>query len=217
MDTQGLPNRPGVLKAMRTLPTCAKLFIIPMNRSVLSAFALLIPLLTGCGSSEPEHKTVTVAAGEKANVEKLSYSIADTQLFPRLGDPANPRVPTHRFYVVNLSVFNSGSSEQPIPALTLIDDSGKNYEELIDGTGVPHWLGVSRRLAPHQTEQGAVVFDAPAGHYKLRLTDETDDSQVFVDLPLSFAHEQLQNETDQPGVASGLPDLPANPPPVRKK
>lgn len=113
--------------------------------------------------------------------------------------------------MVDLSVVNSSGAELPIPALTLIDDSGRNYEELIDGSGVPHWLGASRRIAANQTESGAVVFDAPAGHYKLRLTDETDAGDVFVDLPLSFAHEQMQNESALP-----LPEPETVAPPKKK-
>ena len=155
----------------------------------------LIVLLAGCSSGTPERKSVTFAAGDKASVDKLTYSIVDTQIFPRLGDESSPRVPQNRFYVVDLSISNGGSSGQPVPGMTLIDDAGKNYEELLDGSGVPHWLGVTRKVAANQTEQGAVIFDAPAGHYKLKLTDETDENDVYVDIPLSFAHEQLANET----------------------
>jgi hypothetical protein len=78
--------------------------------------------------------------------------------------------------------------------LTLVDDAGKNYGELPDGSGVPHWLGIVRMVVSNQTETGAVVFDAPAGHYKLRLTDDSDASDVYVDIPLTFAHEQMQND-----------------------
>jgi hypothetical protein len=156
----------------------------------------LVTLLAGCSSSpSASRKSVTFAAGDKATVDKLTYSVVDTQIFPRLGDESSPRVPQHRFYVFQLSVSNSGNSDLAIPAMTLLDDSGKNYEELPDGSGVPHWLGVIRKVQANQTEQGAVVFDAPAGHYKLKLTDETDANDVFVDIPLSFAHEQMQNDT----------------------
>lgn len=150
--------------------------------------------LAGCSGAE-ERKTVTYLAGEKASVEKLAYNVVDTQIFPHLGDDAAPRIPQNRFYVVGVSVFNSGESDLPIPGMSLVDDSGKAYEELTDGSAVPHWLGVVRRVQANQTEVGNVVFDAPAGHYKLKLTDDTDPADVFVDIPLSFAHEQMQNET----------------------
>src|SRR5450755_2237306 len=171
-------------------------------RSQLTVCGLLALVFAGCSSSNsPEKKAVTYSAGDKASVDKMTYSIVDTQIFPRLGDEANPRLPQHRFYVVDISVSNAGSADLAIPAMTLIDDAGKNYEELPDGSGVPHWLGVTRRVQSNQTEQGAVVFDAPAGHYKLRLTDDTDANDVYVDIPLSFAHEQMQNEAQSTSEA----------------
>ncbi len=94
--------------------------------------------------------------------------------------------------------------------MTLIDDSGKTYDELADGSGVPHWLGVVRKVPSNQIEQGTVVFDAPASHYKLKLTDETDAEDIFVDLPLSFAHEQMQNETGSNPDASTDEKAPAS-------
>jgi len=160
----------------------------------LPVCATLSLLLTACSGS-PERKIVTYSVGEKASVEKLTYNIVDTQILPRLGEDSAPRNPQNRFYIVDLSVSNSASDDLPIPGMALVDDSGKVYEELTDGSGVPKWLGVSRRVQANQTEQGSVVFDAPAGHYKLKLTDETDPGDVFVDIPLNFAHEQMQNET----------------------
>jgi hypothetical protein len=138
-------------------------------------------------------RSATYLAGEKAAVDKLTYSVVDTQIFPRLGEEPNIRTPQNRFYVVQISVSNSGNEDVTIPAMTLIDDSGKTWEELTDGSGVGGWLGVVRHVAPNQTEAGTVVFDAPASHYKLKLTDETDPNDVYVDIPLSFSHEQLSH------------------------
>jgi hypothetical protein len=163
-------------------------------RASLPAGAILALFLTAC-SGTPERKVVTYTVGEKAAVEKLTYSVVDTQILPRLGEDSAPRNPQNRFYIVDLAVSNAANDDLPIPGMALIDDSGKVYDELADGSGVPKWLGVARRVQANQTEQGSVVFDAPAGHYKLRLTDDTDPGDVFVDIPLSFAHEQMQNET----------------------
>jgi len=159
----------------------------------IAAFAVLSSLLLASCSSTPVRKSSTYPAGDKATVEKLTYSAIDTQIFPRLGEEPNARNPQNRFYVVRLSVSNSGNEDAPIPAMTLVDDSGKTWEELTDGAGVSGWLGVIRHVSPNQTETGSVVFDAPASHYKLRLTDETDPADVYVDIPLSFAHEQLSH------------------------
>ncbi len=160
-------------------------------RYPLLAIASLL-LLAGC-SNTPSHQSRTYQPGEKAIVDKLTYSIVDTQIAPRLGEEPNPRLPQNRFFIVQISVSNSANRPLPIGSMTLIDDSGKVYNELADGTGVPRWLGISRSVDPAQTEQGAVLFDAPAVHYKLRLTDDTDKDDVFVDLPLNFMHEQMMN------------------------
>jgi hypothetical protein len=156
----------------------------------------------GCSSSgSAERATFTYTTGDKAPVDKLTYSVVDTAILPHLGDETTPRIPHYRFYVVDISISNSSSTDSPIPGMTLVDDAGKNYDELPDGSGVPHWLGVVRKVAANQTEQGAVVFDAPAGHYKLKLTDDTDASDVYVDIPLTFAHEQMQNDTQSTSEA----------------
>jgi hypothetical protein len=185
-------------------------------RALLPVCVFVSLVFTAC-SGTPERKIVTYSAGDKAAVDKLTYSIVDTQIFPRLGDDAAPRNPQNRFYVVDIAVSNSGNEDLPIPGMTLIDDSGKTYEELTDGSGVPHWLGVSRRVQANQTEQGSVVFDAPTGHYKLKLTDETDPGDVFVDIPLSFAHEQLQNETTSTPDPSAQLDGASAAPVTKKK
>lgn len=151
-------------------------------------------LLVGC-SSTPSRVVKIYQSGEKAEHNKLTYSVVDAQIFTRLGEDPTPRVPQNRFFVVQVSVSNSGNQPANIPGMYLVDDTGKVYPELADGTGVPRWLGVVRSVDPVQTESGFVIFDAPAAHYKLRLTDETDDADVFVDMPLNFLHEQMNGTT----------------------
>jgi hypothetical protein len=170
--------------------------------SWLAASSLL--LLSAC-SSTPSRQTKIYQAGEKAAVDRLTYAVIDSQIHPRLGDdPNNPRVPENRFYAVQVAISSGASTELPIPAMTLVDDSGKNYNELADGSGLQHWLGVVRRVAPAQTERGEVLFDAPAAHYKLKLTDDSVQEDVYIDLPLNFVNEQ------QMGSEAATPDI-ANP------
>jgi hypothetical protein len=152
-------------------------------------------LLAACSSSEKKDVKV-FGAGEKASVGPLTYAVVDTQIFPQLGDdPTTARNPVNRFYVVQLSVSNSSNADVPIPALTLVDDSGQTYSELGDGTNVPNWLGVIRKVGSGDTELGNIVFDAPSKHYRLRLTDDLDASDVSIDIPLSFVHEQMRDVT----------------------
>ena len=161
-----------------------------MTRAIflISCCALLV---CGC-SNAPKKELVTFPAGEKATVGPLIYNVIDTEVLTQLGDdPNNIRTPQNRFYLVQMSVSNSSSNDVPIPDLTLVDDSGQQYPELADGTDVPNWLGVVRKVGAAQTEQGTVVFDAPAKHYRLRLTDETEAREISVDVPLNFfVHEQ---------------------------
>lgn len=163
-----------------------------MSRLSLLFVSLLALFAADCSRSKKE--SITFPAGEKATVGPLIYSVIDTQVLTQLpgDDPASVRTPQNRFYVVQLSVSNSGSSDMNIPGLTLVADSGQQYPELADGTNVPNWLGVLRKVGGAQTEQGTVVFDAPAQHYRLQLTDETDETQLSIDVPLNYVHEEMQ-------------------------
>jgi hypothetical protein len=157
--------------------------------------SLLIPvlLLAGCSSGPKKEPAKIYAAGEKAAVGSLIYSVVDTQFAPALGDdPNSQRTPQNRFVIVQISVSNSGTTEANIPLMTLIDDNGQQYPELADGTGVPRWMGVLRKVGSAQTEAGNVVFDAPSKHYRLRLTEELDD-EISIDIPLSYVHEQMRD------------------------
>lgn len=147
-------------------------------------------IMSGC-SSAPQRQSKVFNSGEKVPVARLTYAVIDSQIQPTLpgSDAANPRIPQNRFYVIQISVSNGGNEDTPIPALALVDDAGHVYNELPDGSGVNRWLGMVRRVSPGQTEEGNVLFDAPAAHYKLRFTDETEDEQIYADLPLNFVHE----------------------------
>ncbi len=157
-------------------------------RAAPVCISALLLLVTGCTQAR---QSKIYPAGEKATVDKLTYNVVDSDFHTHLGDEANPRNPQYRFVTVQIAVSNAGSTDTPIPGLTLIDDSGKAYPELADGTGVPQWLGVLRKVGPTQTEHGTVLFDAPAGHYKLKLTDDSDEGDVYADIPLTFIHEQM--------------------------
>jgi len=164
-------------------------------RSAVISISLLAVTVAGCSSlSSSNNKPVIYAAGDKATVGHLVYSVTDTEMAQQLGDdPATARTPQNRFYLVKVSISNSGADEQPIPAMRLVDDAGQNYTELADGTNVANWLGVVRKVGPAQTEQGVVVFDAPTKHYRLRLNDAFDDKEIAIDVPLDFVREQLKS------------------------
>jgi hypothetical protein len=182
----------------------AKLFAAMSRSSLLIlCFSLLV---SGCSTFSKKESAV-LPAGEKASVGPLVYSVIDTAVAAQLGDdPTTARNPKDRFYVMTISVSNSASEDLPIPGLTLVSDTGQEYNEVADGTDVPNWLGVVRRIGGAQTEQGNIVFDAPAQHYRLRLTDETDEKQLSIDVPLTFVHEELNGVP--PEATPQLPEPP---------
>jgi hypothetical protein len=140
--------------------------------------------------SKPASNEVrTYSLGQQIGLGHLIYTVFETQWLPQIGQGASARVPQHRFFVVRLSVVNSGGSESPVPNLAIEDDNGTTYTELTNGEGVPQWVGLLRQLKPADSLQGMVVFDAPPAHYKLRLGDENLERAALVDIPLSFAAE----------------------------
>lgn len=171
----------------------------------LSLLLLVLALLSASCTRTVAKESATFPAGEKVTVGHLIFSVIDTQILTQLGDdPATARTPQNRFYVMTISVSNSSTDDLAIPGLTLVDDSGKEYPELADGTNVPRWLGIVRKVGGAQTEQGNIVFDAPAGHYRLRFTDETDEKQIYADIPLNFVHEQMKNVVDGPAQENAV-------------
>jgi Domain of unknown function (DUF4352) len=168
-------------------------FVTRFPASIAFCALIAVGLLAAGCSSTAKKEAQTVPAGEKATVGPLVYSVIDSQVLTQLGDEAaTARTPRNRFYVMTISVSNSSTEDAPIPGLTLVDDTGKEYPEVADGTNVPNWLGIVRKAGGAQTEQGNIVFDAPAQHYRLRLTDETDAKELSIDVPLTYLHEQLK-------------------------
>jgi hypothetical protein len=156
--------------------------------------------------SSSKNSAVLYAAGDKATVGPLIYNVTDTEVTEKLGDdPDKERTPQDRFFLVKVSISNSGPEDQPIPAMTLVDDGGHNYTELSDGAGVANWLGVVRTVGPTQTEQGVVLFDAPTKHYRLRLNDPLDEKEIAIDVPLNFIHEQLKSVDTSAPAESPVP------------
>ena len=74
-----------------------------------------------------------------------------------------------------------------VPPLKLTDESGRIYNESMEGQGIPLWLGMIRNLKPADTLEGNAVFDVEAKSYKLKLDDGSESGTVvMVELPLEF-------------------------------
>jgi hypothetical protein len=180
-----------------------ELFLIPCLALVCLAF-----VIGGCFSSTKKG-VIVAGAGEKATVGPLTYSVIDTEIVPQLGeDPVTARTPKNRFFLLKISASNSGNDDATIPGLVLVDDSGEEYMEVGDGANVPNWLGVVRKVGGAQTEQGTIVFDAPAKHYRLRVSDETDPKDIFIDVPLTYVHEQMKQLKTSPDSAPQVLNVP---------
>lgn len=154
----------------------------------LSAAAIAVLFLTACGD-KPSRVARNYAMGDKVEVGHIVYTAFETQWLTQIPQEPTPRVPKNRFFLVRLSAVNGGATESVLPTLTIQDDHGKSYEELSNGEGVSQWIGFVRQVKPADSVQGFVVFDAPPAHYKLRVTDETEERVAFIDIPLNFGSE----------------------------
>jgi hypothetical protein len=156
--------------------------------SSFSAAAIAALVLVACGDKATE-PVRNYPLGDKVEVGRIIYRAYETQWMTQIPQDPTPRIPQNRFFLVRLSAVNSGSGDAVIPNVTIQDDSGKTYEELSNGEGVPQWLGYLRQVKPADSIQGNVVFDAPPAHYKMRVTDESGEKSAMIDLPLSFGAE----------------------------
>jgi len=131
--------------------------------------------------------------GERVQVGPLIYNVLHAEWSTQLGEGSEARMPKNRFLIVQLTVTNSGGGETSIPPVTLEDGRGGAYPEELNGTGVTNWLGLLRKLTPAQTEQGRIVFDAPSGAYRLRVTDDNPElgreKVALIDIPLHLEPE----------------------------
>jgi hypothetical protein len=143
----------------------------------------------GCSSGQPGADTRAYRMGEPVVVGPLIYNVIDTEWLSQLGEGASPRVPQNRFLLIRLSVTNSGASSSAVPAMALMDARGQTHLELTDGEGVSEWLGYLRTVNPAQTERGRVLFDVPAGAYRLRVTNDAEpgtEKVALIEIPLQL-------------------------------
>lgn len=167
--------------------------------AVLWLFALA--LLVSCHSSAQNSVIPVYNLGDRAQAGSLIYVVFDTQWKTELDTGVVPRVPANRFFLVRLSILNSGNAEILAPTLTMTDEKGQKYQELSDGEGVPQWLGYMRKVKPAETLMGNIVFDAPPQHYRLEVIDDTQERKAIVEIPMSFAGETPLELPDTSPVA----------------
>ena len=147
--------------------------------------AVALVALTACSREGPSPARA-YALGQQAEAGHLVYTAYEGQWLPQIGEGIGARVPQHRFFEIRLSAANNGAADAIVPNATLEDDSGRTYEELNDGNGVPAWLGFVRRARAGETLDGMILFDVPPQHYRLRVSEESGERGALIDIPLSF-------------------------------
>jgi hypothetical protein len=147
-------------------------------------FAVPALFLNSCGGSPKNAKVYEM--GTRVEAGHLIYTVFETEWLPQIGAGDSARVPKNRFFLVRLAAINSGSEELEVPNVTLLDDRGGAVEELSDGSDVPQWIGIVRKVKPADSLAGNVVFDAEPKHYRLRVRDENNEKSMLIDIPLNF-------------------------------
>jgi len=166
-------------------------------RKLVFSFALCASILAISCSRRPA-PVRTYPMGERVQLGQLIYTVFETQWMTHFGEGLNQRVPQNRYFLVRMSITNAGSVDTMVPAMSVVDDSGQIHAELSNGDGVPQWIGYLRNVKPAESAQGNILFDAAPKHYKLRITDETEQEVRMIDIPLSFATETPAVSTPQP-------------------
>ncbi len=169
------------------LRLCPIVPVLPAGLLGMTFAAVL--LLSGCSSMTGDRPKL-YQMGDRAETGTLIYTVLEAEWPTQLGEGIQTRIPQHRFLVLRVSVTNSGAEEVLVPAMQMIGPNNDSHPELMNGEGVPDWLGVVRRLEPAETQHGRVLFDLPRGDYRLRVTDEAIDpaqAQVaMIEVPLRF-------------------------------
>jgi hypothetical protein len=160
------------------------------RRFVLSGLAVLTMFTFGaCKKEEGEQTSApkgTHEIGNPVKVGKLTYQVIDTEWRDVLDGALGQRIPKNQFLVVQVSVTNNDADEAHAPLLVLLDKDEKAYREEDKGDGLANWLGLIRTLGPGETQQGSMLFDVPAGSYRLQLSsggDAESEKNALVNLP----------------------------------
>ncbi len=158
-------------------------------RRGLACAALAVALAAPGCAPRPAAAVRTYAMGERIQLGSLIYNVFESRWLTQLGDGPAARVPENRFFLVRVSITNSGPKEVIVPILSVTDDGGNAFTELSNGDQVPQWIGYLRSIKPAESLQGNVVFDCSPRRYKIKLGDEGEQRAALVDIPLTFTAE----------------------------
>jgi hypothetical protein len=143
------------------------------------AFVLSLAVV-GCRTARQEPLR---AINDRIEVGSVIYTVFDAEWRDSL---PGGKYPKNKYLVIRLSMTNSGGRPVDVPLLELLNEKGEASPELLEIEGLDEWLGLLRSIDPAQSEVGRIVFDVPAGSYRLRLTDggEVDmERTALVEIP----------------------------------
>ena len=186
--------------------------MLRLSHSRLFIVGLLALACAFSGCSKKVAQVRTEQLGTPVAVGALTYTVVETEWRESLDADSGQRMPKNRFLLVHISVANSSSEQKAAPLLQLTDAKGETFTELAEGDGVPEWMGYLRLLQPNETRSGRLLFDAPPGAYKLRVSsggDPESEQVAYVEIPL-----QLNPDTTH---VSGTPGATGFEAPVNKK
>ena len=155
--------------------------------ATLGASGVLVLCTLACSNTpRSRESSQTYPMGSPVYVGPLTFTALEAEWKDQLDTENGPRMPKQRFLLLRVTVTNAGGTEQGVPLLSVVDTKGNAYIEEDKGEGVARWLGLLRILKPAQTEEGYLIFDAPPGAYKLRVTTGGDPEQemsALIDIP----------------------------------
>lgn len=169
------------------------------------AVPLLATTLLSCSSADKVPPVRTYQIGERVNLGELAYTVSQKEWQNQLGSGVDARIPQNRFLLLRMNIENTGKSEAFVPNTQLQDEAGTSYPEVMDGEGVPDWIGGTRQLKPGGSVQGYLLYDVPPKRYSLQISGEEEKAIALVEIPLSF-------DSDVPDVTT-----PINPEAIPKK
>lgn len=178
--------------------------------AVVAASTLLSP---GCRRGVGTERVG--ALGAPLAVGPLTYTAVETQWRDSIESSKGPRLPKDKFLLVNVSVLNASSEQNGAPLLQIVDAKGQVHPEIAEGDGVTDWMGYLRILKPRESRSGWLLFDAPQGACKLRVSsggDPENEQTALIELPLQLNPEGPRTP-DATGF-SGAGDSPQLPEPA---
>ena len=87
------------------------------------------------------------------------------------------------FLIIYLNAKNNDNSASTLPPVHLVDDQGREFDESSESIYLQSSFGLLKKLNPGVQSNGTLLFDAPAGHYRLKLSGGFESGRyALVDL-----------------------------------